>query len=105
MAYIINGEKIEDSAIADEFESIKDHYQSMGEVVCCDRDEEFWEYARTNVVNRTLLEQASIKRYGEVSDADVDARFEEVKADRREHGDRQDTAQTGKLRRQGRCDA
>ena len=86
MAYIINGEKIEDSAIADEFESIKDHYQSMGEVVCCDRDEEFWEYARTNVVNRTLLEQASIKRYGEVSDADVDARFEEVKA---EHGGEQ----------------
>ena len=72
MAYIINGEKIEDSVIADEFESIKDHYQSMGEVVCCDRDEEFWEYARTNVINRTLLEQESNKRFGEVEDAAVD---------------------------------
>lgn len=86
MAYIINGEKIEDSVIADEFESIKDHYQSMGEVVCCDRDEEFWEYARTNVINRTLLEQESNKRFGEVEDAAVDARFEELKA---EHGGEQ----------------
>ncbi|MDF1859340.1 MAG: peptidyl-prolyl cis-trans isomerase [Verrucomicrobiales bacterium] len=86
MAYLINGEKIDDSVIADEFESIKDHYQSMGEVVCCDRDEEFWQYARDNVINRTLLEQESNARFGVIPDEEVDARFEQLKA---EHGGEQ----------------
>lgn len=83
MAYIVNGERIDDETIAEEFESIKEHYQSMGEVVCCDRDEEFWGYARENLINRTLLEQASIERFGEVDDAAVEGRLSEVMS---EHG-------------------
>ncbi len=83
MAYIINGQKIDDTVLEDEFESIKEHYQSAGEVVCCDRDEEFWSYARENIINRTLLEQASNAKFGEISDDQVDARFEELKT---EHG-------------------
>ena len=75
MAFIINGERIENAVIEDEFESIKEHYQSKGEVVCCDRDEEFREYATDNVINRTLLEQESIKRFGEIGDEEVEARF------------------------------
>lgn len=83
MAYIINGEQIDDETIEREFESIKEHYQSLGEVVCCDRDDEFWQYARENVINRTLLEQESVARFGEVDDEAVEARFAELKA---EHG-------------------
>ncbi len=83
MAFIINGVRIEDEEIAEEFESIKEHYQAQGEVVCCDRDEEFQQYARDNVVNRTLMEQESVKRFGEVSDDAVAEKFEEIKA---EHG-------------------
>ncbi|MEM1440754.1 MAG: peptidylprolyl isomerase [Verrucomicrobiota bacterium] len=83
MAYIINGTRIEDSELEEEFESIKDHYQSMGEVVCCDRDDEFWQYAKDNVIHRTLLEQKSNERFGPVDDEAVQARFEELKA---EHG-------------------
>ena len=83
MAYIVNGKRIDDETLEEEFESIKEHYQSMGEVVCCDRDEEFWGYARENLINRTLLEQASIERFGEVDDAAVEARLSEVMA---EHG-------------------
>lgn len=83
MAFIINEEHISDAAIEEEFESIKEHYMSLGEVVCCDRDEEFQQYARENVVNRALMEQESISRFGEVSEADVDARLSQVKE---EHG-------------------
>ncbi|MDF1753905.1 MAG: peptidyl-prolyl cis-trans isomerase [Verrucomicrobiales bacterium] len=83
MAFIINGEKIGDDVFEDEFESIKEHYISAGEAVCCDRDEEFRAYATENVINRVLLEQASIKEYGEVSEADVNAKFESIVA---EHG-------------------
>ena len=86
MAFIINGERIADEVFEDEFESIKEHYQSLGEVVCCDRDTEFRTYAQDNVIHRTLLEQESIKRYGGISDEAVEARFEEIKA---EHGDEQ----------------
>lgn len=86
MAFLINGERIEDSELEEEFESIKDHYQSMGEAVCCDRDDEFWQYAKDNVINRTLIEQKSNARFGQIEDAEVDARFEELKA---EHGGQQ----------------
>lgn len=83
MAFIINGKRIENEVFEDEFESIKEHYQSLGEVVCCDRDEEFRSYAKDNVINRTLLEEESMKRFGPVDDATVEARFLALQA---EHG-------------------
>lgn len=87
MAYIVNGQKIDDEMLAEEFESIKEHYQSLGEVVCCDRDDEFWGYARENLVNRTLLEQASEERFGKVDDEAVEKRLSELMA---EHGGEQE---------------
>ncbi len=86
MAFIINGERIGDEVLEDEFESLKEHYQRLGQVVCCDRDAELREYARDNVVNRALLEQESRKRFGEIDEAAVEARFEELKS---EHGGEQ----------------
>lgn len=83
MAFIINGATVGEELIEDEFESLKEHYQRLGEVVCCDRDVELRGYARENVVNRTLLEQESLKRFGPIDDAEVEARFEALKA---EHG-------------------
>jgi hypothetical protein len=83
MAFIINGAHIGDDVIEDEFESLKEHYQRLGEVVCCDRDVELRTYAKENVVNRTLLEQESVKRFGEIDDASVESRFEALKE---EHG-------------------
>ena len=86
MAYNINGEHIGDQVFEDEFESIKDHYESIGETVCCDRDEEIRKLSLENVISRTLLEQESISRYGEVEESAVEDRFNEVIA---EHGGEQ----------------
>ena len=86
MAYNINGEHIGDQVFEDEFESIKDHYESIGETVCCDRDEEIRKLSLENVISRTLLEQESISRYGEIEESAVEARFNEVIA---EHGGEQ----------------
>ncbi len=83
MAFIINGAHVGDEVVEDEFESLKEHYQRLGEIVCCDRDVELRTYAKENVVNRTLLEQESVKRFGEIDDATVEARFEAIKE---EHG-------------------
>lgn len=87
MAITVNGEAISDEEIEEEFESIKEHYQNLGEVVCCDRDQEFQQYARENLINRTLLEQESLKKFGELEDSVVEKRFEELKA---EHGGEQE---------------
>jgi len=86
MAFIINGVHVGDDVIEDEFESLKEHYQRLGEVVCCDRDVELRSYARDNVLNRTLLEQESVKRFGQVDEAEVEAKFESLKV---EHGGEQ----------------
>lgn len=83
MAITVNGEEITDEELEEEFESIKEHYQNLGEVVCCDRDDEFHQYARENLINRALLEQEAVRKFGEVEDSVVRERFEELKA---EHG-------------------
>lgn len=81
MAFKINGQTISDEDIYEEFESIKDHYARLGEVVCCDRDEEFMTYAKDNVVNRALLEQESLSRHGEISDEAVATKLEQMQSD------------------------
>lgn len=86
MAFIINGVLVPDEVFEEEFDSLKEHYQRMGETVCCDRDTELRGYARDNVINRTLLEQESEKRFGGVDENSIEARFEELKT---EHGGEQ----------------
>jgi len=80
---IINGENISDEVLYDEFAAIKLHYQNLGEVVCCDRDEEFNALAKENVINRTLLNQESIARFGAVASEDILAKLAELQ---KEHG-------------------
>lgn len=83
MAFIINGARIEDDVIEEEFEGIKQHYEDLGEVICCDRDEEFMEYARNNIINRTLLLQESLKKFGKPAGEEVE---EMVALLKEEHG-------------------
>lgn len=81
MAFIINGEQVGDDVLEEEFDAIKDHYMSLGEVVCCDRDEEFMGLARDNVINRILLTQEATKRFGAPTDEEIDSMVEQLKAD------------------------
>jgi len=57
MALVINGERVDDAVLAGEFSSIKAYFESLGNVSCCERDDEFRGYARQNVVARVLLAQ------------------------------------------------
>ena len=57
MPLVVNDQKIDDAIIDQEFSAIKAHYESMGSMSCCDRDEEFRGYARDNIVFRALLTQ------------------------------------------------
>ncbi|MCF6311060.1 MAG: peptidyl-prolyl cis-trans isomerase [Verrucomicrobiales bacterium] len=79
MALTINQETISDEDLYEEFEAIKTHYQNLGEVVCCDRDTEFQDLAKENLINRVLLNQESVARFGLVEDEAVAAKLAELK--------------------------
>jgi len=79
MALIINGEEVSDMVLEDEFDALKEQMEARGEAVCCDRDEEIREYAHTNVLNRTLLRQEALNRFGENSEEDITSAIEALK--------------------------
>jgi len=93
MPLIINGERIDDALLEQEFSAIKAHFESLGNVSCCERDEEFRGYARDNIVARVLLAQEAERCVAALDDGEIDAAVERLKA---EHGgDEQFAAATG----------
>lgn len=83
MALSINGIPLAQEVLKEEFEDLKEHFIRMGQSVCCDREAEIRSYARENVIHRTLLEQESTKRFGEIPDSEVEAEYSRMIA---EHG-------------------
>ena len=81
MAFLINGKEIDDMVLEEEFDGIKEHHERLGEVVCCDRDDEFREQAKINVINRTLLHAESLKKLGEAPKEEIDEAIEQLKED------------------------
>lgn len=61
MPLLINGERIDDAVIDGEFSGIKAYFESLGNVSCCERNDEFRGYARQNVVARVLLAQEALR--------------------------------------------
>ncbi len=74
----VNGEPISEALITEEFHAIKAHYERMGRVSCCDRDEEFRGYAQHNVVARVLINQEAESRFPGVAEEEVAAAFERI---------------------------
>src|SRR4051812_33761666 len=83
MALIINGERIDDAVLDGEFSGIKSYFESLGNVSCCERNDEFRGYARQNVIARVLLAQEAMGAYPPVSDEEVEAAIAKLKE---EHG-------------------
>lgn len=72
MPLIINGQRIEDALIDNEFSGIKAYHESLGNVSCCERDPEFQQMARDNITGRVLLAQEAGRAMPPSSDAEVD---------------------------------
>jgi parvulin-like peptidyl-prolyl isomerase len=83
MALVINGERIDDAVLDGEFSGIKAYFESLGNVSCCERNDEFRGYARENVIARVLLAQEARRSQPPVADAEVDAAIEKLQE---EHG-------------------
>ena len=73
MALVINGQKIDPAVLQFEFSEIKTYFERLGNVSCCERDEEFRGYARQNVTARVLLSQEAKRRYEPTPEAELDA--------------------------------
>ena len=83
MALRINGQVVDDSTLYAEFTNVKSYFERMGNVSCCERDEEFRGYAKENVIARVLLAQHAEGEIPEPSSGEVDSAFEQIKV---EHG-------------------
>lgn len=77
----INGEIVDPSLIDQEFSSIKSYYESLAQVSCCERDEEFLGYAKENVIKRVLLAQEAQRQNLPVRKQEVDAALAQLKED------------------------
>jgi parvulin-like peptidyl-prolyl isomerase len=83
MALLINGERIDDAIIESEFSGIKAYFESLGNVSCCERNDEFRGYARQNIIARVLLAQEAMRAHPPVPDSDVEEAVAKLKE---EHG-------------------
>lgn len=81
MAILINDQRIDDALLGHEFAGIKSYYEQLGNVSCCERDEEFRGYARRNIISRVLLAQHAMNTMPPTPAGDVDAAFEKLKQD------------------------
>jgi parvulin-like peptidyl-prolyl isomerase len=73
VALLINGQRIEDSILQSEFSEIKTYFERLGNVSCCERDEEFRGYAKQNIVARVLLAQEAKRRLPMTPETEIDA--------------------------------
>lgn len=78
MALFINGEEIDEEIIESEFRQIKGHYERTLQVACCERDPEFRQTAKENIVARVLLNQEARNRFPEVTEEEVTARLNKL---------------------------
>ena len=79
MPLVVNDQRIDDAIIDQEFSAIKAHYESMGSMSCCERDEEFRGYARDNIVFRALLTQEAQKTIDYPGKEQIDKEFLRLK--------------------------
>jgi parvulin-like peptidyl-prolyl isomerase len=86
MAVYVNDEPVDPEVIENEFRAIKAHFESLGRVNCCERDSEFRQMARDNIVARVLLNQESQRRRLDVSEQEIDEALGKLEA---EHGGRE----------------
>src|SRR3954451_4487461 len=83
MPLIVNGRPIDDGVLDSEFSQIKSYHERMHNVSCCERDPEFRQTARENIVGRVLLTEEAMRVIDAPPADEVEAAIEKLKA---EHG-------------------
>lgn len=79
MALLVNGQPVDPNLLDAEFANVKSYFERLGNVSCCERDEEFRGYAKQNVVSRMLLTQHALANTPSLPSDEVDAAFAALK--------------------------
>lgn len=79
MALIINGQTVDSEVIDQEFSNVKGYFESLSNVQCCERDDEFRGYAQDNVVARVLLTQEASNAIAPSDDSEIDREIDRLK--------------------------
>lgn len=80
MALIVNGEKIEDSAIQQEVERLKPDYERVfSDQDPKEREAQLTDWSRENVIERVLINQEAKENGGKIPEAQVDSALAKLK--------------------------
>lgn len=74
----VNGQEIDPAWIEQEFQSIKAEYERLGNVSCCERDDEFRSYAKDNLIAQVLISQEAERTEPEPSGEEVEKEFQQL---------------------------
>ena len=83
MSLTVNNIPIDDETLDAEFANIKGYFESLGNVSCCERDPEFRQYAKDNMIARILLGEEAARRKPAISMDEVEAEVAKFKAESR----------------------
>jgi parvulin-like peptidyl-prolyl isomerase len=84
MPLIVNDRTVSDDVFYAEFSSIKSYFESLGNVSCCERDEEFRGYAKDNLIAKMLLAEEAARRVEAPPESEIDAAIEAMKQEQGE---------------------
>ena len=81
MPITVNGETVDQELINQEFSQIKSWHEQRSQVSCCEKDDEFLEQAKENVIGRILLNQKAQTAVSDLSDSEVNQAIEQLQKD------------------------
>jgi parvulin-like peptidyl-prolyl isomerase len=84
MPLTVNGQPVNEESLYAEFSSIKSYFESLGNVSCCERDDEFRGYAKQNMIARVLLADEARRRVAMPPESEIDAAVERIKQEQGE---------------------
>jgi parvulin-like peptidyl-prolyl isomerase len=83
MALVINGERIEDSAIQQEVERLRPRYEEVfADMDPAERESQLLGWSKENVIEMALIRQEARKNSSKIPEADIEAVLERLKQDK-----------------------
>lgn len=82
----VNGELIAPELIEETFARIKAEAETRLQVSCCEKDDEFWAQAESEMIDSILVAQEAETRFPEISDEEISPKLEAMIKLYREHG-------------------
>ena len=84
MPLIVNDRTVSDDVFYAEFSGIKSYFESLGNVSCCERDDEFKGYARDNLIAKLLLAEEAARQIASPAESEIETAIDAMKQEQGE---------------------